>query len=277
MLFAYLTAKSPQNQVVEAFAKSVNAKILPVDDFLNNGLPANATEVIFAGLLYGTARILRECESKNISYYYIDHAYFQSGYSSPTWMRITRNGFVQNNIVSTDSLRWDTNFNVTLRNYSYQCKERILILPPSDAVARTFGVQNWLKTTIRSLRQYTDRPIVVRQKAGPVMSTDMTSVVKRKTYKYAETLDEQLGKTYCVVAYNSNVAVDALIQGIPVICTEKCAAWPLSNRFENIENLIEYKRLPLLHSLSWGQYNLNELENGTAQKHISKFDQVFKK
>lgn len=277
MLFAYTTSKPPQNQVVQAFANSVGAKVLPVEDFLKNGLPANASGVIFFGLLFGTARILRECSSKSVDFFYIDHAYFLSGYNSPTWMRVTKNGFVQNNFIPSDSGRWNSNFNIPLKEYNHKNKERILILPPSDAVSRTFGAQTWLKTTIRNLRMYTDRPIVVRQKPGPVLNADMTKTISRKKYKYSETLEEQLGKAYCVIAYNSNVAIDALIGGIPVICSKNCAAYPLSNSISNIETLIEYKRLPLLYSLSQGQYNLTEIKNGTAYRSISKLNQVFRK
>lgn len=277
MMFAYTTSKTSQNTVVEAFAKGAGAKILPIDDFLKNGLPKNSSCVIFAGLLFGNARVLNECLHQKINYYYIDHAYFRSGYAPPTWMRITYNGFVQNNIVSTDSSRWNALFNTALKSYNYRNRDHILILPPSDATARTFSQQDWLKNTIREIRLYTDRPIIVRQKSGPVMNQNMTKVEKRKNYNYNETLEEHLRKTYCVVAYNSNAAIQALMQGIPVICSEQCAAYPLSNKFENIENLIEYKRLPLLHSLSWGQYNLQEIVNGTAYKNIKNLKQVFQK
>jgi hypothetical protein len=159
----------------------------------------------------------------------------------------------------------------------YKKKKPILILPPSDAVTRTFNEHYWLKQTIIELRKYTDRPIMIRQKNGPVMNAEMTKTVRRKSFHYAETAIEQIENSYCVVAYNSNLAIDALIKGIPVICTKNCAAWPVSNRFENIENLIEYKRLPLFVSLSWGQYNLSEIENGIAQRNLSRLNQVFEK
>jgi len=276
MIYAYTTEKQPQNQVVEAFAESANARMLHVKHFLHSGIPADASAVIFAGILHGNSRILKECKSKKIDYYYIDHAYFNSGYAPPTWMRITKNGFVQNNTVNNDSERWDRYFNKPLKAYNYQKNPNILILPPSDAVTRTFNCHAWLKTVIRNIRLQTDRPIIVRQKSGPVLDSMMIKTIKRNTYNYNQTINEQISKAYCVVSYNSNVAIDALLQGIPVICSENCAAYPLSNRIENIENLLEYKRLPLMHSLGWGQYNLSEVKDGTAFRNINTLKQVFR-
>jgi hypothetical protein len=274
MLLAIVTGKSVQDEIVEAFAKSAGANIISIEKYLSDGqLPGKVQAVILAGILRGNAKLLAECRARGIDYYYIDHAYFKSGYASPTWMRVTKNGFVQNAITSNDSSRWNSFFQTPLQPYLNKTRKNILILPPSDAATKAFGAENWLSKIAQKIKQHTSRPIIIRHKSGPILGNDLISQKGWSKYDYPP-MEEIWAKVYCVVAFNSNLAVDALINGIPVITTPYSATWPISNKIENIENLIEFNRSPLFSSLSWGQYNIEEMRSGYAYKNIIKLNQT---
>ena len=273
MLLAIITGKTVQDNIIEAFAQGTGANVITIEKYLKDGkLPSKVQAVAIAGILRGNAKLLAECQARGIEYYYIDHAYFKSGYAKPSWMRITKNGFVQNALVNNDPSRWNKFFQTPLQPYLYKNKKNILVLPPSEAVAKVFGAENWLPRIAQKIRKHTSRPMIIRHKPGPILSDDLVTQKGRSNYDYPP-MEEIWPKIYCVVAFNSNLAVDALIRGIPVITTPYSATWPLSNKIEAIENLIEFDRAPLFSSLSWGQYNIDEMRSGVAYKNIIKFKQ----
>ena len=274
MLCAITTGKPVQDRIIEAFAEGTGANVITIEKYLSNGqLPGKVQAVAIAGILRGNAKLLAECQARGIEYYYIDHAYFNAGYADPSWMRITKNGFVQNAIVNNDPSRWNKFFQTPLQPYLHKTRKNILILPPSDAVAKVFGADGWLPRVAQKIKQHTSRPLIIRHKPGPILNNDLITLKGRSSYDYPP-MDEIWSKVYCVVAFNSNLAVDALIRGIPVITTPYSATWPLSNKIESIENLIEFDRSSLLSSLSWGQYNIDEMRSGYAYKNIIKLKQT---
>ena len=274
MLFAYVTGKETQDVSVKAYARGASAHILHIQDFLKNGIPPKATGVIFAGLLRGTSLLYTECLNRGLPYYYLDHAYFQAGYEPPGWMRVTRNGFVQNSLIPGDDTRWNRHFQRAISPYQHHDRQAIMLLPPSSAVKTTFSAESWRDKTIHQLRQHTNRPIIVREKSGPILAANGINTSEWKKYNYSRALEELLQTTYCVVTFNSGVAITALMQGIPVITTKYSAAWPISNRIENIEALVLNSRTPLMTSLSWGQYTTEEMRSGYAHQMVNSVRQV---
>ena len=275
MLFAYVTGKEPQDYTIRAFAKGAGAAIIHTKDYLKTGmLPKTCSGIIFAGMLRGNMHIYNECLAKGINFYYLDHAYFSAGYGPRGWMRVTKNGFAQNNIVSADATRWNRHFQKPMRPYQFMNKNKILVLPPSDTVQKMFSVQDWRQKTVNWLRENTDKKIIVRDKSGPVLADNRTKLQGWQKFHHPQALDEMWDQLYCCVAYNSAAALDALMHGVPIITTKHGAAWPLSNRLDNINNLVKYDRQPLFTSLAWGQYNIDEMINGDAIRTINRFQQV---
>ena len=115
----------------------------------------------------------------------------------------------------------------------------------------------WLKNTIDTLKQHTDRPIRLRER--PVSRTD------RKTQKP----EDWLADVHAVVAFNSVAATEAVLAGVPVFLTGAAnAAQPMSNLdltkietpwFPDSDQVYEWA----CH-LAYGQFHIDELANGTA-------------
>jgi hypothetical protein len=287
MNYVFLSGKFEQDRYLKAIARGIGAKTVYTRHYIGllprrNDSPIvktkkvlpGTTSITLSGLLRGNAHILNLALENNITFYYVDHAYFNSGYKKPFWMRIVKNGFMQNTIIpNVSESRLRENFNVNFLDYKFKDNRNIVVLPPSDTVARVFNQTAWERNTIEKIRANTDRPIVVRKKSGPVMDKSLINIVKKETYVYDETIEETLSNAYCVVAFNSSLALTALEKGIPVICERYCPAYALSHSFDSIENLKEKDRLPLFASLAWGQFDLNEAENQKTFDYINRIQQ----
>jgi hypothetical protein len=276
MMLFFLTGKREQDVYMKAFSCATPGKVVSTQHFVHiesayknepkkikkKSILPSYNSIAFSGLLRGNSHLLDLALSKNLDFYYVDHAYLNSGYKYPHWMRVIKNGFVQNTIIpDVDQKRLQQNFDIKFNDYKFREKKNIIVLPPSNTVARVFNQLDWETKTIENIRKHTDRPIVVRRKSGPVMDDLLVNVASKENYEYEESIDEALGNAYCVVAFNSAVALTALRKGVPVICERYCPAFPLSHSFEQIENLSEKERLPLFASLAWGQFTMEEIRD----------------
>ena len=69
------------------------------------------------------------------------------------------------------------------------------------------------------------------------------------------------------------VAIDAVIEGIPVYCHSRCAATPVAQTIENFGNpIFSQDRKDWLSTLSWHQYTQKEIESGMFE---SMFKQMY--
>lgn len=277
MIYAFLSGKREQDRYVKAFGSACGAKIVRTrhvvsvqnprgslpEKIIKKGIPATAHAIIFSGILRGNAHLFEMARKRRIDFYYIDHAYFNKGYKDPCWMRITKNGFAQNSILPNASKqRFENNFDLEFKDYDFKNKQNIVILPPSNVVAKVFDRLAWEQNVINEIRKYTDRPIVVRRKPGDTIDNLLMNPEKVKDKPvYEESLEEVFEDAYCVVAYNSSAALDALRMGVPVICDKFCPAFPLTHSISQIENLTEKERMPLFQSLAHGQYTFGEAQD----------------
>jgi hypothetical protein len=241
------------------------------------------------GILRGTGLIFREAQRLNVDFYYIDHAYLTQsahrlgGLGRPDrWFRVTRNGHSMNYVASGSNDRFRRYFakHNPLLAWRGGRGEAVLVLPPTPAIRWFFGCDGWGETVVRNIRRFTDRPIIWREKPGAknvdekgnpdgTLSAVSPPEDDRLTTS-GGSLQADLDRALAVVCYNSNVAVEAVRQGIPVICEEHCAAYPLRFGFNALSDpeylLREPDRGTWLAHLANHQFSLAELKNGNAWK-----------
>ena len=82
----------------------------------------------------------------------------------------------------------------------------------------------------------------------------------------SQTIHKDLENAFTCVTFSSGSAIDSLIEGVPVIATDKRSfAYEISEN--NINNLFEMKtndRVPLLSALANIHWSLSEIQNGEA-------------
>lgn len=131
--------------------------------------------------------------------------------------------------------------------------DHVLIALPGHSFGRSVGldVEGWCRTIQATVRARTDRRIVVRPKpSDPTLRTSL--------YK-------DLADCWAVVTHSSNVAVDAVVAGVPVFVAPTSPAAPVGNLdLNNIEAPAMPDRELWLHSLRSQQFTLDEMASGLA-------------
>lgn len=119
----------------------------------------------------------------------------------------------------------------------------------------------WLKDTIDELdrmgvdARFRPHPEAVRR--GQVFPVPSYMVSKG-------TLAEDLAEAACVIAYNSNATVDAVLAGIPAITVDEGAmAWPVSSH-NLVEPLVTPDRSEWFRRMAWCQWTIGEIQDGSA-------------
>ena len=140
------------------------------------------------------------------------------------------------------------------------------------------GYSNWCKKTIESIKKHTDRPIVFRNhpdllSAKPEKRSILDWIRQRKDVRWSEgPIDKDFDDAWSVVAYNSNVTVDAAIRGIPVFVSDIGAmALDVANTdLSAIESPARPCRKQWLNNIAYSQWNPGEMAEGLPLIHLMK-------
>lgn len=216
----------------------------------------------------------------NINFFYIDTGYFgnfnryysRNPEETETWEkskifhRIVFNSMQTEYIRNKSGSRYKSILKFINKEYNMRESDflmpwkksgkKILICPPSGKTCHAFGVNTseWIDNTINSLKQYTNKEIIIRTKPNrrDRINSDMIQ----------EVLDDDI---FILVTYNSIAATEAIIHGVPALTLGLNAASPVSiNKIKNIENPIYPDRKIWLNNLSYEQFHITEINNGIA-------------
>jgi len=267
MLTVYGTGRPTTNNMMRNIARMMSARFVPINKVWEGTLvPKGTTEVMLSGILRGTALVYKRCEKYNFPFYYLDNPYFIKG-KRTEYRRLSRNKFCCNTLGDYPDDRLKS-FDVTIQDWNTNRGDSILVLPPTHAISWFFNQETWLENTIAEIKNHTDRPIIIRHKPyNPIIDTKTHQplAVSSTTDKPTPPLSEDLLKAHCLITYNSNSAIEALQNGIPVICNENCSAYPLTNKIGDIENLkLHDNRQQLFNTLAYSQFSQSEIVSGFA-------------
>lgn len=267
MLSGIHTTKPRTQRYVDAFVKgSGRGKIYQFRDL--KVLPEE--ELTMYGILAGSGEIYKWCQKENKNFYFMDHGYFTNAHDSPHWLRITKNKHCQNILQDRPTDRYEKYFKNQLK--PWHKGNKILVLPPTNAISNFFGAEDWLDTTLQTLKQHTDRQIDIREKPyNPTIEIDhvgATVKVDRPTV-HKGTIDWK--QYFATVTYNSNTMIASLENGVPVFCDPlNCAAAPISETdFSKIETPKYGDRIALFSSLAYNNWSLKEMADGTAWRMLN--------
>lgn len=250
------------------------SKIIPYQQY--DELKETLTDpVLVRGIAAG--KIIDYVKSKGRDFYFIETGYFGNymceGNTSARkfWHRIVKNEMQHTRIIDVPDDRWSDMCRYDTRLEWKGWKKsgsKILIVAPSEKPCKYYGVDKdeWIINTITELKKYTDREIVIREKA------DRTERTSGKVIY--EAFDEDV---FAVVTYNSIAAAEAVAYGIPAFALAPTAATPVC--LDDLSK-IETPYYPdydfvrkWLSSLAYGQFNLAEILTGTAWKMVLENEQ----
>lgn len=127
--------------------------------------------------------------------------------------------------------------------------------PKSNAVVS----QGWSQAKAQEIREtFPNKKIIYRPKPRrpPERGIDCDMVS-------SGAIESALADASLVVCRHSNVAVDACIAGVPVVCEDGAAACIYPNRLEDYKNQPDFKtRIEFLHRLAYWQWSTSECSKG---------------
>jgi len=295
-LICYTTEKIGTTKIIQKLAAGVaslgsdkwTSRVVNIGDFKSSGHPPDTDAIATLGILRGTGLALQSAAAAGIDRYYIDHAYFNPGYASKKnikkgWMRITKNKHTMNTLPKGEvsSENWKANFKHNNPIHAWKTRlergDRILVLPPSNAIQWYFNVPAWEEQVVSHLRRILPielhKLIKVRRKPKEPIVDKLGNLLRLDTSVEDDsvTLEEDLLESNVVVAYNSMVALKATLMGIPVITNQHNCCYPISFKVKDIQpdmsNLnfdIEPNRTKLVRWLSQCQFSNDQIHSGIA-------------
>jgi hypothetical protein len=257
-----------------------------IGHYIDHGIPedmqAGVDAIATLGILRGTGLLLRYAKQQGIDFYYMDHAYFKPGYSGKGWMRIVKNGHACTTLRDVGADRWkgfhkNAGYNKELWRTNGERGSAIIICPPTHAVSWFMGLeQDWGEMVVSKLKAYLPENehsrIVIRRKPKEPVVDGNGNLIELREYPQDGTLEQVLDDAHCVIAYNSMVALEATLKGIPVNTSEQSCCTKVSFSLEDFKdnpmpekfNKEPLNRQALLNWLACNQFKKSEIESGKA-------------
>lgn len=190
--------------------------------------------------------LLEQARSERRTFYYGDHAFF----GRRRYFRCAKNKFQHDGLSGDDDPKRFRLFGIPVKDWRKRGGP-ILLCPNSAGFFELHGTSaaTWISDVTNELGRYTDREIIIRWKND----------------KQAP-IGEALRGAWAVVTFMSNAAVDAILAGVPAICTAPCAGLSMSTGdLSRIENLpMPEGREQWAARLANNQWTLDEYAKGHA-------------
>jgi hypothetical protein len=254
-------SKDGQDEYINLFARGCRSKTTSTDDF---NYDSSNDPIVLRGIL--KKKIIHKCWKDARTFYYMDTGYFgnEKTASNPNgwkyWHRIVKNDLQHGEIIKRPDDRFK-HFHKKFKPWNKDGRA-ILIAMPDEKPCRFYGIEleEWLEETVNMIKQNTDRPIVVRQRAA-----------KRIDRVSTDTLEQALANdVFALVTFNSVAAVESVFQGIPAFTTAPAnAASPVAlqdlTKIENPYYPVQDKLYAWGCHLAYGQFHVSELKSGKAK------------
>lgn len=217
---------------------------------------------------------IAEAITKHKNFYYIDTGYFGNFPSSGNpagkkiYHRVVKNELQHSVIRDFPSDRWlnlvKSDKRLQWRGWKKRGHKILLVLPnQKSCVFFNHNVEEWKKNTIKTIKEYTDMQIEIREKGS--------RSYRNSGYTIYDAFDSGV---FATVAFNSIAAIESVVHGIPAFVTVPCAATPLaSTDLTKIASPI-YPDETLVkkqcYNLAYGQFTEEEIKSGFAWEMTNK-------
>lgn len=191
-------------------------------------------------------------------WYYADHSYFPR--ARYRHYRVTRNAFQRSQFPDGfDTPDYNKAADLIGKPEPWTHSGRhIVVCAQTENHHSRFGDRKWLNRTLDQLAEYTDRPLCVRRNKRASVS-----------------LQHDLKDCWCLITHTSAAAIEAIMHGVPAICTGDCAASPYTKRdVVNVENpwRPDFDRWEWAAILAANQWDLSEIKNGRCWEYLTRWD-----
>lgn len=281
------TFKQALAQVVDQLQQNTPEQKL-IDDYLNDPHPAFAKTVapwladninwvisksnidwsqpLFIRNILNNEEIIKHCIEQHKDFWFVDSGYtnFLHG-KKKVWHRLVKNHIHQGACsiyLPTDRL----NMFPSLPSRWRRKGSKILVIEssPSHYYMQNTTLEQWKESVTNAIRAVSDRPIEFRPKQGD-----------RKTRTPVYDLLQETKEYYCVVSDSSAAAVEAIWTGTPAVTLQRHITNSVTrSSLSLIDELYREDLEQWLTVLSYSQFTVEELANGTAAAIAKEFQNV---
>lgn len=247
MLTAYpQPGKAKSRLILEAFAAGCGGRIESNATILEPGAAA------FFGVV-GIEHLLRLAIAEKRDWFYGDNAFFDTGRGR--YFRFAKNAIQVGTLQKPDHGRLQS---LGIKVRPWRKGKHIVVAVQSDHFLNLVGRRYWLVQVLQELKRHTDRPVRVR-------------CWSRAKEKAAATLHADLDGAHALVTHMSAAANEALLSGIPVFTSGRCAATPMaSGELSNIESpRYPDGREDWAAGLAGQQWTIEEMKAGLAWRTLN--------
>ena len=209
-------------------------------------------------------------------------------YADPTnahhYLRYSFNGVFPNTGIYCDTAinteRWNKiqqDLKISIKDYRTAGNHILICLQRNGGWSMgTQSVVEWTTAVVKNLRQYTDRPIVVRAHPGDKQSRIYLKQLQTLpvTISANKLLQDDLKGCWAVVNHNSSPVVAAAIEGYPVFVTdpERSQCRDIANTdFSLIESPHLLERSQWVQRLAMSHWKFTEVNSGEAWAHMRQY------
>lgn len=255
-------SKDGNDEYVNMFAQGCKTTVVDTNKF---NYDDSNEPLILRGIL--KKKWIYQCWKDGRDFYYMDSGYFgnERTESNPNgwkyWHRIVKNNLQHSEIIPRSDDRFK-HFNKKFQNWKTNGR-KILIAKPDEKPMRFYDqdLEHWVQNTIDTIKKYTDRPIVVRERSPQRIDRIRTNTLQ-------EALDDDV---FALVTFNSVAATESIFHGIPAFTLAPAnAASPVSLQDLSLIETPYYpdidKRYAWGCHLAYGQFHISELKNGKAME-----------
>ena len=251
-----------KSQYVDIFAEGSGSTITSYDDFVYE---SSNNPIVLRGIL--KKKIIQQCWEDRRDFYYMDTGYFgnEMSITNPNgykfWHRIVKNNLQHGEIITRPDDRW-LRLGKTISKWKPPGR-KIIIAAPDEKPCKFYGIdlEQWLEQTVNTIKQHTDRPIVIRQRPAD-------RIDRKQNIPLTVALQDDV---FALVTFNSVASTEAILNGIPAFTLAPTnASSPVSLQDLTKIETPYYPDRDKLYAwachLSYGQFHIKELKDGTARK-----------
>lgn len=255
-------SKDGNDEYINMFAAGCKTQPVSTDDF---DYDSSTDAIVMRGIL--KHKIMKRCWDDGRDFYYVDSGYFgnQKSQLNPMgwkyWHRVVKNNLQHNEIVNRPGDRWER-FKQKIEPWKKDGRS-ILVAAPDEKPCKFYGItkDEWVKQTVETIKQHTDRPVIVRERAPNRIDRIQNSTLK-------QALDNDV---FALVTFNSVAATESVLYGIPAFTLAPSnAAKPVTLQDLTKIDTPYYpdtdKRYAWASHLAYGQFHVSELKDGTAYR-----------
>ena len=241
-------SKDGKDEYINMLAHGCGQKPVAEFDYESSNDP-----IVLRGIL--KHKIMKRCWEDGRDFYYVDTGYFGNK-QWKHWHRLVKNNLQLTHIQSRPGDRWEKH---GIKFQSWRLGKEIVVAAPDEKPCKFYDIDlnHWIEQTVATIKQHTDRPVIVRQRAP-----------KRIDRITTDTLAQALTDAHALVTFNSNAATESILLGVPVFTLAPNAAAPVGlqdlSQIEKPYYPDQDKLYAWASSLAYGQVHIDEMKNGLA-------------